>query len=493
VQLDGILGSHGIAPAARYLARVREARGGAAAWLEVPTLLWLGASDGALHALCAGGALLALALVAGLAPRLALAGLFASYLSLVSAGGIFLAYQWDNLLLETGFLSLLVAPGGLLPFRRPWTPRPPLAIWLPRCLLAKLLLLSGAAKLLSGDPTWRELTALSYHFETQPLPTWSSWAAHVLPAAAQRAATIAALGLELLLPACIFAGRRGRLVAFAAAAGLQLLITATGNYGFFNALSLVLCISLLDDRALAGLVPARWRPAGWGPLRSAEPASARASPAGSPAPKRAEAPGRAPLALRARRAGFGLAASALLALSALPLLARLGLGGALPDAAAALERRLAPFRVANPYGLFAVMTTARREVEILGSEDGRTWRPYVFRYKPGPPERAPRFAPLHLPRLDWQLWFAALGRCEESPWLGGLFLRLLEGEPAVLGLLAASPFAERPPRFVRADLWRYRFAAPGEPAWWRREPLGRFCPPLERRGGRLAPVWHLEP
>ena len=468
MQVDGLVGSRGIAPAAVLLARLREWRG-ADAWFERPTLLWLGAGDAALHALCAAGTALAVAAAAGLLPRLALAALFALYLSLVSAGGIFLSYQWDTLLLETGALAVLVAPGGLLPFRRGRAPPHPLAIWLPRCLLAKLVFMSGAVKLLSGDPSWRSLDALAYHFETQPIPTWSSWIAHQLPATALRAATFSTLAIELALPLLIFAGRRARLVACAGIALLQLLIAATGNYGFFNALTLVLCATLLDDRELARLLPARLRPA---PQPDAAPPAA---------------PGPWP---RVRRAGFALAAGALLGLSLLSGAARLGVPLPVPGSVVALERLLAPFFVANPYGLFAVMTTERPEVEVLGSDDGETWRPYVFRYKPGPVERAPRFAPLHLPRLDWQLWFAALGRCEASPWLTGLFLRLLEGEPAVLRLLAEDPFPGRPPRYLRADLWRYRFAPPGDAAWWRRERIGRFCPEVELREGRLAPVWH---
>ncbi len=450
---------------------MREWRGDAA-WLERPTLFWLGAGDAALHALCAGGVALAIAVLLGVAPRYALAGLFALYLSLVSAGGIFLAYQWDTLLLETGVVAVLVAPGGLFPYRRASAPPHPLALWLPRCLLAKLVFMSGAVKLLSGDPSWRDLGALSYHFETQPIPTWSSWLAHQLPGAWLRGATLASLAIELALPVGIFAGRRGRLVACAGIAGFQALIAATGNYGFFNALSLVLCTTLLDDRALARLLPARLRPDPAPTPAAAQPRDARA---------------------RLRRAAFALAAGALLGLSHLTVAGRLGVVVPRPRALQALQARLAPFFVANAYGLFAVMTTERREVEILGSDDGSTWRPYVFRYKPGPLARAPRFAPLHLPRLDWQMWFAALDRCQASPWLAGLFVRLLEGEPVVLGLLAESPFPGSPPRFVRADLWRYRFAPAGDPEWWKREPLGPFCPAVELREGGLARVWHVEP
>ena len=409
--------------------------------------------------------LLAALAVAGLAPRAALAGLFALYLSFVSPGGIFFAYQWDVLLLEAGALAVLVAPGGLRPFRRAWEP-PPLAIWLPRALVVKLMLMSGAAKLLSGDPTWRDLTALAHHYETQPLPAWSSWLAHSLPMPVQRLSTLATLAIEIALPLLVFAGRRGRLLACAGFAALQLCIAATGSYGYFNLLALVLCVALLDDRALARLVPARLA----GRLACATEAPAASAKAWAPA----------------RTAAATAASAALLTFGACAGLERFGLAPPEPDALARLRGALAPFHLASGYGLFAVMTTERRELEILGSDDQREWRPYVFRWKPGPPERAPRFAPLHMPRLDWQMWFAALGRCGESRWLEGLFVRLLEGEPAVLALFAENPFPERPPRYLRTDAYLYEFTRAGEPGWWRRTPLGPFCPAVALDAGRLV-------
>ena len=463
MQLDGLLGSHGIAPAGRLLEQVREWLGGPG-WLELPTLLWLGSGDAALRGLCAAGVALSLLLLAGASPRLALAGLWASYLSFVSVGGIFLAYQWDVLLLETLLVAVWVAPPGWLPFRRPWRAPHPLAIWLPRCLLFKLMLLSGLVKLLSGDPTWRGLTALSFHFETQPIPTATSWLAHATPQPLLRIATLGSLAVELLLPPLVFAGRRARQVACAGFVGMQLAIAATGNYGFFNLLTLALCTTLLDDRALARMLPRRVL-------------VLAAAPAGEPPAQRLP---------RLRRAAFAVGAVGLLLLSLLSAADRLGVAPSRPAALQALERRIAPFHLASPYGLFAVMTTERDEVEILGSDDGESWRPYVFRWKPGPLERAPSFAPLHMPRLDWQLWFAALARCEQSPWLGGLFARLLENEPAVLALLAENPFPDAPPRLVRAELWRYRFTAPGERGWWKRERRGPFCPAFGLRDGRLV-------
>jgi hypothetical protein len=463
-QLDGLLGSRGVAPAAALLDALAQ-RLGDGAWLARPTLFWLGASDAALHAGCAAGMLLALCAIAGLAPRASLAGLFALYLSFVSAGGIFLAYQWDALLLEAGALAVLVAPGTLRPRGHDWQPRP-LAIWLPRALVVKLMAMSGAAKLLSGDPTWRGLDALAYHYETQPLPTWSSWLAHSLPRPVHELSTLATLAVELALPLAVFAGRRGRLFACAAFAALQLAIAATGNYGFFNLLTLVLCTTLLDDRALARLVPARLSAR----LARAPRADERAAPAWP----------------RARAAAAGAATLSLLALGACAGLERLGLAPPEPAALAGLRRSLAPFQLANGYGLFAVMTTERIELEVLGSDDGKQWRPYAFRWKPGEPARVPRFAPLHMPRLDWQMWFAALGRCGDSRWLEGLFAKLLEAEPAVLALLADDPFDGRPPRFLRTDAYRYEFARSGDTAWWRRTPLGPFCPVVTLDAGRLV-------
>jgi hypothetical protein len=335
------------------------------------------------------------------------------------------------------------------------------------------MFMSGAAKLLSGDPTWRDLTALAHHYETQPLPAWSSWLAHSLPMPVQRLSTLAALAIEIALPWLVFAGRRGRLLACAGFAALQLCIAATGSYGYFNLLALVLCVTLLDDRALARLVPARLVER----LARTPEAPAAASRAWA----------------RVRTAAATAASAALLAFGACAGLERFGLAASEPDALASrrgalasLRGALAPFHLASGYGLFAVMTTERRELELLGSDDQREWRPYVFRWKPGPPERAPRFAPLHMPRLDWQMWFAALGRCSESRWLEGLFVRLLEGEPAVLALFAGNPFPERPPRYLRTDAYRYEFTRAGEPGWWRRTPLGPFCPVVALDAGRLV-------
>ena len=458
LQIDGLIGSRGIAPVGDLLAEAERIAGGSRLW-RLPTLLWLWPADAGLHAVCAVGVAAALLLGAGIAPRAALAVLWLAYLSLDSVGELFLRYQWDALLLETGFLAFWLAP-----WRRWNEPVEPLAVWLLRCLLFKLMFLSGAVKLLSGDETWRQLTAMSFHYSTQPLPSPVSWYAHHLPDAFHRGAVLATLAIELFVSLLIFGPRRLRLLAFVPLAGLQLLIGVTGNYGFFNLLTLSLCTLLLDDRSLARLLPRRLRPVAAGPA--------------PPAPR-----GWPP-----RRIAFAGFAACLLALSALRMADRIGIPVWRPAAVDAVSRLAAGYQIVGDYGLFARMTTTRDEIQLEGSHDGRSWRAYRFRFKPGPVDARPRFAGLHMPRLDWQLWFASLRGCAASPWFHVFLYRVLTGEPSVLALLAENPFPERPPRYLRSRLERYTFAPPGDAAWWRSQPLGPFCPTVIVEGGELRPA-----
>jgi hypothetical protein len=460
LQIEGLIGSRGIAPVADLLAEAESIAGASRFW-RLPTLVWLWPSDAGLHALCAAGVAAALLLGAGIAPRASLAVVWLAYLSLVSVGNLFLRYQWDSLLLETGFLAFWLAP-----WRRASEPVEPIAVWLLRCLLFKLMFLSGAAKLLSGDETWRQLTAMGFHYFTQPLPSPVSWYAHHLPEMFHRVEAAATLAIELFAPLLIFGPRRARLVAFVPLAGLQLLIGLTGNYGFFNLLTLSLCVLLLDDRALARLLPRRAsRALAW---RGPAPPVRRGWPA--------------------RRVAFAGFAACLLALSALRVADRLELPVPRPAAVAAALRLAAGYSIVSEYGLFARMTTTRDEIQLEGSDDGETWRAYRFRYKPGPETARPRFTGLHLPRLDWEMWFASLRGCSDSPWFHVLLYRVLTGEPSVLALLAENPFPDRPPRYLRTRLERYTFAPPGDAAWWRSQPLGPFCPTVIVEDGELRPA-----
>jgi len=455
MQLDGLLGERGILPAHELMERVRSV--GMAGWVRLPTLFHLSATDAALHAVCGAGAVIAALTVAApfSAPPWFL--LWAFYLSLVGVGGDFLRFQWDSLLLEAGFLAVFLAPPRILPSARPISEPTRLVLWLQWWLIFRLLFASGVVKLTYEDPTWLDLSALSYHYETQPLPPWTAWYVHALPGWFHRLSAIGMYATELVVPFLFFGPRRLRRIACALSLLLQLAIAATGNYGFFNALTAVLLIPLLDDETW----PRR--------LRSSPYV---APPAGSPPSwrRRWPWPAVAPLAAFLIVMGVWLLAASTLRIE-------------LPrwmDPIARVHAAAAPFCVVNEYGLFRTMTTERPEIIIEGTLDGAEWRPYEFRYKPGDVTRAPSFVAPHQPRLDWQMWFAALSPRSAAHWLEPFCLRLLEGSPSVLGLLGRDPFEGRPPLRVRALLYDYEFTSRGPPSdgWWRRKLLRELIRPV---------------
>src|SRR5271165_745982 len=438
VQILGLVGHAGILPVGDYLAAAHKTLGNSAYRL-LPSLFWLNSSDAALVAGTVVGVLLGLLVVAGRWTRPALIGLFALYLSYVYAGQEFMSFQWDTLLLEVGFLAIFLTGGSRI------------VVWLYRLLLFRYLFLAGAVKLLSADPTWHDLTALEYHFWTQPLPTPLAWYAAQLPVWLLRAGTAATLVIELAVVFLIFLPRRLRAAAACGVLLLQFLIMLTGNYNFFNLLTMLLCVFLFDDQALRHCM-----------ARSLE---ARAQ-------SRAPRTGRAATVIAAALA-FIVVPAGVNRIRQTVWHADLPLLGV-------LTRAISPWFIVNPYGLFAVMTTTRPEIVIEGSADGKDWREYVFRYKPGPTSRPARWNIPHQPRLDWQMWFAALGGVRDNPWIIGLMWRLLEGSPSVLALLDFNPFADAPPRYVRAVLYDYRFADRGTRIptrqWWVRRPEGLYFP-----------------
>ena len=469
VQVDGLIGPRGILPADRFLEWVRGQTGNERYWL-VPTLAWFSPGAGMLHFLCGAGAVVSLAVLVGIAPTLGLFLAWVFYLSLSSVAQIFLGYQWDALLLEAGLLAIFLSPPAWrLRFS---AARPPsetarrLLLW----LLFRLMFSSGAVKLASGDPAWRSLTALRYQYETQPLPTWLAWFFHQQPLSFQEVSCLFLFLVELVVPFLVFLPRHGKLVAFAFLVTLQLLIALTGNYAFFNVLAVALCVLLIDDAAFFRLSS---RADAFSKL------SSRAKRGISPSTREEGTIRRWPRGFLIPFAALILFASTLqLALTVLRST------GKIPRPAIAVVRWIEPLRSVNRYGLFAVMTTRRPEIVVEGSDDGRTWKEYEFRWKPGDVRRPPRFVAPHQPRLDWQMWFAALGSLEENPWFVNFLARLLQGEPAVLRLLAKNPFPETPPRYVRAQLDDYHFTdratRRSSGAWWRREPLGLYCPVISR-------------
>jgi lipase maturation factor 1 len=435
-QAEGLIGSQGILPLDRYLAAIHGAYG-ASAWRLVPTLFWLNASDAAIQWLPIAGAVVALVALAGFAQRIAFFVLFVLYLSICAAGQDFLSFQWDYLLLETGFLAIFLG-------------RSRVVIWLFRLLLFRLMFFSGFVKLSSGDPSWHHLTALAFHYYTQPLPTPLAWYMDQLPLWFQRGSTAIVLTVELAVPFLILLPRRVRMSGAACLIGLQGLILLTGNYAFFNWLTIALCLLLLDDQFLRRWWPGRWRTA---------------------------------VVIHPSRARKAIVAT----LTVFILLLNIGqfsrlLFGDAPEPVGELLHITEPFGVVNSYGLFAMMTTTRPEIVIQGSNDGSTWIDYSFRYKPGDLRRSPPLVAPHQPRLDWQMWFAALSNYQSNGWFPNLMVRLLQGSPPVTRLFEHTPFGRTPPRYVRALLYEYRFTGIAERratgTVWTRDLRGLYFPAI---------------
>lgn len=431
IQLPGLYGSRGILPITLYLKEFRKALG-KKAFRICPTVFWLNCSDRALGGVCLLGVVLSVALMAGGPAVPLLLALWILYLSFVSTGQEFLSYQWDILLLEVGFMTIF------LPLA---APSPPIVVFAYRFFLFRFMFSSGAVKILSGDETWRNFTAMTYHYWTQPLPNRVGWFAHHLPVNVQKLSTFMTLMLELVVPALAIVPAPGRLAGFVLLVLFQVLVFVTGSYGFFNILTVVMTVPLLDDTLLA--------PYFMIPTTQIHPTMSSV---------------------------VSFIFALFLALNIFQLLALLYR----PYWMRRIFAYLSPFMISNHYGLFAVMTSDRLEFELEGSRDGKEWIAYQFRFKPGKLERAPVQAAPHQPRLDWQMWFAALNPRTIEPWLGSLIVRVLEGSPPVLKLFRHNPFPEVPPAYLRLTVYRYRFTTIKEKRkkgqWWERTLVARYKP-----------------
>ncbi len=487
VQVDGLVGSNGMSPLSQFLAAVRQQLGPDSYFL-LPTLCWFDASNAFLHFLCGGGVVLSLLLIFGIAPALSLVVLFVFYLSLTIAGQVFLNFQWDVLLLETGFLSIFLAPWRLWPrdlllwrglaatvtatTSATASPVSRAGLFLLKFLFFKLMLMSGVVKLTSGDDSWgwvnhsfhwTALTALDYHYWSQPLPTVFAWWADKSAEWFKHFSVAFCLAVEIIAPFFIWAPRRPRLVAAGLMIFLQIVIGLTGNYCFFNLLAIALCLLLIDDAAIRTFR-----------RHIREPIS------GAPDASPARTGGALPNQL------CSYAAIAVIVVT-LPINAWLIFSAFKPQSRlsglfANFYEQLEAFRIVNGYGLFRVMTKDRCEIVIEGSADGIEWLPFEFKWKPGDLKRPPGWCAPHQPRLDWQMWFAALEAPQQNPWLAGLIVRLLEGSRDVNGLLASNPFAGQPPRYIRAMFYRYRFTTSEERrqtgAWWKRQEIREYLPTI---------------
>ena len=482
-QIRGLIGPEGILPAAEYLRAVTSSIGFSRFWYA-PTLLWFSAGNLALMALCWAGLVASVLFVLNVFPRGMLLVCFLCFLSFVTAASDFSGYQSDGMLLEAGFISLFLAPQGLRPRFAAGSPPMRASIFLLLWEWFRIYFESGVAKIASGDPQWRHFTAMDEYYQNGPLPTWIGWYAEHLPHWFHAASAFGTLALELVLVWMLFLPRRVRIICFFIVTPWQIGIILTANYTFLNYLVLSLAIFLLDDRFLARFVSPSWR------AQLTPPGQTTSEGVVSPEAQSPHWQQTWASYLATAKLGLTAVMFAWLFYSSTVLLLWMIWPGAPfpPGPVAALQ----PFRIADRYGLFAVMTRGRYEIEFQGSNDGETWAPYKFRFKPQNPHEAPRIYAPYQPRFDWNLWFASLGHWRSNPIVPRTEERLLAGSPDVLALFAGNPFPQ-PPRQIRVLLWQYWFTPKQEKRehglWWRRQSLGNYAPTLARdANGRIVAI-----
>ncbi len=485
-QIRGLIGAEGILPSNEFLAAVAHQFGPVRFWFA-PTLLWISTGPHMLTAICWAGMIASLLLAINVWPRGMLLISFVCFLSFVSAAQDFSGYQSDGMLLEAGFIALFFAPPGWWPGLGRSHPPSRASFFLLQWEWFRIYFESGLVKLASGDPQWRNFTAMDEYYQNGPLPTWIGWYVQHLPHGFHAFATGATLVLELGLVFMLFLPRRWRIVCFFIVTAWQIPVILTANYTFLNYLVLLLGVLLLDDRFLLRVMPRGWQ------RFIAQPNMASPEPAQNlelSTPEQPDTPSQ--IGMTSPRRPVHSLRALKLALTSVMLIwifyattvqmiwiifPRLPLP---TSPVAALD----PFRIANRYGLFAVMTRGRYEIEFQGSNDGQTWVTYPFRYKPQDPGERPGIYAPYQPRFEWNLWFASLGSWRDNLIVPSTEERLLAGAPDVLALFAANPFPDAPPKQVRAVLWRYWFTTLAEKRatglWWRRELIGLYAPVLER-------------
>jgi Lipase maturation factor len=460
-QWHPLLGSDGLLPATSFLEAVGEDQGrGPGAFLRLPTVFWLDASDATFRAGGYVGLGLSLLVLFGLANVPILFVLWLLYMSFVHVGQIFYGYGWEMLLLETGFLAIFLAPlGNPAPFARR-APPSPIVIVLLRWLVFRLMLGAGLIKL-RGDPCWRDLTCMVFHYETQPNPNPLSWYFHQAPVWFHQLEVLFNHIVELAAPFFVFGPRRPRLVAGALVVLFQVLLILSGNLSFLNWLTIAVAVACFDDGVFSRLLPSSPRSRLERHVAGAAETKAR------------------------RFATYALAAVVAL-LSLNPL-------GNMLSPGQVMNTSFDPFELVNTYGAFGSVGRERYEIVIEGTDDdpadaAARWVEYDFKCKPGRPERRPCWiSPYHY-RLDWQMWFQDMPGAPVEPWLVRLVGKLLQGDPAARALLAPGPFEDHPPRALRARYYRYEFTRGGEHprAWWKRTLVSEYLPPLARDDPRLG-------
>ncbi len=484
-QTKGLIGQQGILPAQQYLTAVARSLDVARFWYA-PSLFWLSASSHMLVAVTWIGLLASISAFLNLWPRLGFFICFVCFLSFVAVASDFSGYQSDGMLLEAGFLALFFAPPGILPGWGADHPPPRASLFLLQWEWFRIYFESGLAKLLSGDPQWRNLTAMDEYYQNSPLPTWIGWYVEHLPHWFHVTMTAGTLFLEFVVVFMLFFPRRVRLICFLIVTPWEIGVVLTGNYAFLNYLVLSLAFLLLEDSTLRRFVPTRFRP-------PAQSEAVCAGPRGEVAPDAAECGTGIAAPLNSIRVAITTVMLAWIAYATTAELVSMPLHRMPLPAAPVIA--LEPFRIANQYGLFAVMTRGRYEIEFQGSNDNQNWIPYPFRYKPQALNEPPGIYGPYQPRFDWNLWFASLGDWQQNQMVPLTQEHLLENDADVLSLFKSNPFQQSPPRYVRAILWQYWFTSMEEKRrtgnWWRRQLLGQYAPTITRTpdGGFGAAQW----
>ena len=477
-QIRGLIGPQGILPAGEYLQAVAQSGVAHVRFWYAPSLLWISSSSGMLMTLCWIGVIASLLLVLNFWPRAMLVICFICFLSFVCTARDFSEYQSDGMLLEAGFISLFFAPPGLRPGLGTKHPPSRASLFLLQWEWFRIYFESGIVKLASGEPQWRNFTAMDEYYQNGPLPTWIGWYMQHLPHWFHASSALATLVMELGLIWMILLPRRFRVILFFIVTIWELGVISSANYAFLNYLVLSLGILLVDDRFLIRWIPRR---------RSSVAAELHAPSSAEmpPAPKQKQEPGALTALIRPQFGAFKLAVSTVM-LTWIFYVTTAELVMTLAPRVPLLTTpivMLEPFRIANQYGLFAVMTRGRYEIEFQGSRDGQNWVAYSFRNKPQALNEAPRIYAPYQPRFDWNLWFASLGTWTNNSIVPNTEVRLLTNDPDVLKLFAGDPFADAPPKQVRAVLWQYWFTTMAEKRstgnWWRRQLLGPYAPTLE--------------
>nr|WP_166157427.1 lipase maturation factor family protein [Neochlamydia sp. AcF84]NGY95652.1 Lipase maturation factor 1 [Neochlamydia sp. AcF84] len=438
IQVKGLYGAKGILPMQEIFNGIRRSKT-YTHYLRTPSIFWINTEDKMLKGVALVGIIGASLVLCGVAVSWMLFILCLLYLSYVSPSLYFLSFQWDVLLLEVGFAGFLLSLQ---------SPPLPIAVFLLWIILFRIMFSSGIAKFLLGSQEWRNLSAMQYHYETQPLPNKIAYFFHHQPKWFAQLSTLAVFLFEIILPFFIFTHPDLRAYTFLILMLFQSILTLTGNFTFFNGLTIALSFVLLEDNYLPWLQPFL------------------------------------PLSNSPRELSTSLLVSILaISLIVLNFFQLVQLFRSLPS----VERVFAiisPFYLVNKYGLFSRLATQRYEIEVEGSEDGRIWKTYEFKWKPGDLKIPPRQAAPYQPRLDWQLWFAAHGEVKHNPWFTRFIYRLMENSPEVVKLMKNNPFPDKPPTYMRANLYEYHFTTSQEKKesgnWWKRKYVGIYLPPVSK-------------